>query len=52
MAINYDPFISKLDIFAKNFEDLAYDQNSDCGKINRINNVVPIVISVQKKFNY
>ena len=48
MAINYDPFISKLDIFARDLNYLAYDQNSDCGKINRINNVVPIVISVRK----
>ena len=48
MAITYDPFIFKLDIFAKNLNYLAYDQNSDCGKINRINNVVPIVISVRK----
>ena len=45
MAITYDPFIFKLDIFSKNLNYLAYDQNSDCAKINRINNVVPIVIS-------
>ena len=48
MAIAYDPFIFKLDIFSKNLNYLAYDQNSDCSKINRINNVVPIVISVRK----
>ena len=48
MAITYDPFIFKLDIFSKNLNYLAYDQNSDCAKINRINNVVPIVISVRK----
>ena len=48
MAIAYDPFIFKLDIFSKNLNYLAYDQNSDCAKINRINNVVPIVISVRK----
>ena len=48
MAIAYDPFIFKLDIFSKNLNYLAYDQNSDCSKINRINNVVPVVIKVRK----
>ena len=45
---DYDPFISKLNIFSSTLNYLSYDQNSDCGKISAINNIVPIVITVKE----
>ena len=45
VASKSNPFTSKKNILIRKINYLAYDKNKPCGKINRINNVVPVVIT-------